>query len=119
VPNLLTYLTSLLRKRPTPTPVADLPAPTQISTPQNMAEKEHMPPLNSSTVAKYNGAVEHLLVSCRCMELSEVTPVHLDRYLARQNSTSFQRSRLLTLWTGSHDPSPELVTLLEAICSKK
>jgi hypothetical protein len=51
--------------------------------------------------------------------LSEVTPTHLDRFLARENPTPLQRSRLYSLWNGASHPSSELVALLEAICSKK
>jgi hypothetical protein len=74
---------------------------------------------NLTTIPKYDGVIEHLLISCGCVELSEVTPTHLDRFLARQSPTPLQRSRLYSLWNGASHPSSELVALLEAICSKK
>jgi hypothetical protein len=73
---------------------------------------------NLTTVPKYDGVIEHLLVFCGCIELSEVTPHRLESFLARHNPTPLQRSRFLSLWNGASNPSPELVALLEAICSK-
>jgi len=53
---------------------------------------------NGSTVPKYSGPMEYLLVSTNCLELSQI-----------------QFSRLLALWTGGQDVSPELQTLVGEI----
>jgi hypothetical protein len=62
---------------------------------------------------KYDGPVARFLALCRCNELSEITPEHLDRFTAYATPT--QRSKLIALWNGRHDPPADLQILLAEI----
>jgi len=66
---------------------------------------------------KYEGPVAKLLQLCRCNELSEITPTHLDRFTAYATPT--QRSKLIALWNGRHDPPVELQNLLAEIFNER
>lgn len=69
--------------------------------------------LPNSGIKKYSGALQELLTSNNLMELSQITPEHLDRFAAKANA--HQRSQLLTLWSSNPDPSPVLIDILESI----
>jgi hypothetical protein len=71
---------------------------------------------NQSTKSKYSGVIEHLLASANCLELSQITPEHLDRFLTYEGATGQQRSTLYALWNGQEQVSPELQSLLSDIC---
>jgi hypothetical protein len=75
-----------------------------------------MQTLNQSTACKYTGVIEYVLAACNCLELSQITPEHLDRFLAREGATGQQRSTLFALWNGQQEVSPELQSVLADIC---
>ncbi len=69
-------------------------------------------PRNSNT-KKYVGPVQQLLDFAGCMELSQITPEHLDRFAS--GAALALRSRLFGLWAGHHDPSPELQAVIAEV----
>jgi hypothetical protein len=118
LPNLFHFVRSLLSKpaapvtgeppRPQPTPAPTIPRIT--------IERQRMQTPNQSTKSKYSGVIEHLLASANCLELSQITPEHLDRFLTYEGATGQQRSTLYALWNGQEQVSPELQSLLSDIC---
>jgi hypothetical protein len=70
---------------------------------------------NSSTLPKYDGAIEYLLASTNCLELSQITNEQLARWAETEGATPRQFSRLLGLWTGGQEISPELKKLVGEI----
>ena len=73
---------------------------------------------NSGTI-KYSGPLESLLLSANCLELAEITTAHLEAWASGEGATPLQFSRLLSLWTGGQDPSPELLQLASEIAWPK
>ena len=71
--------------------------------------------LPNSNTPKYSGALQEFLNSAGAMELAQITAEDLDRLCARTHATDRQRSRLFGLWSGCHDPSPELLAVIEEI----
>ena len=98
-------------------PVADAPQELIITdpTPIRVVERRHMQTPNGSTVPKYSGPMEYLLVSTNCLELSQITNEQLAWFAETEGATPLQFSRLLALWTGGQDVSPELQTLVGEI----
>jgi hypothetical protein len=70
---------------------------------------------NNSTVPKYDGPIEYLLAFCNALELSQITRAQLEEFCAFENATSSQRLRLLELWTGGQDVSPQLLQVIADI----
>jgi hypothetical protein len=77
---------------------------------------------NNSTISKYDGVVERLLIETHCVELSQITVEHLRKWVAKHTTTPeqcesapFKLSRLLALWTGAAQVSPELQAVLVEI----
>ena len=70
---------------------------------------------NGSTIPKYDGPIELLLISANCLELAEITPAHLEAWASGEGATTIQLSRLLGLWTGQQVPSPELLKIVSEI----
>jgi hypothetical protein len=73
--------------------------------------------MTNSGVEKYTGALRQLLDFADCIELSEITTEHLDRFSAR--ATDHQRSRMFGLWSGSCHPSPELESIVAEIAGTR
>ena len=67
----------------------------------------------NSYAPKYSGSIQTLLDFAGCLELSQVTPEHLDRFASQ--APPKQRMRLFSLWTGAHDPTPELEAVVAEI----
>src|ERR1035438_7129059 len=122
---LLIYLRALLsnffnsdQSKPVPAP----PKPTHRQAKINDARrklKEFMQTPNQSTKSRYNGPVASLLQESNVMELSQITRDHLEKYATNNNATHGQRSRLLALWTGQQEVSPELRQVLHEIAFPK
>jgi hypothetical protein len=74
---------------------------------------------NGSTIPKYDGQIEYLLVSTNCLELSQITNEQLGRWAETEGATPLQFSRLLALWTGGQEVSPELHKLIGEIAWPK
>ena len=74
---------------------------------------------NGSTLPKYDGAIEYLLVSTNCLELSQPTPEQLASFAEAEGATPLQVSQLLSLWTGGQEVSAELRKLVSEIAWPK
>jgi len=70
---------------------------------------------NGSTIPKYDGPIEYLLVSTNCLELSQITNEQLARWAETEGATPLQFARLLGLWTGGQEVAPELQKLVGEI----
>lgn len=104
------FVTLALGTKPKPLPIPELPKRKRMQTP------------NNSTITRYQGVVERLLIETHCVEISEIT-VEALRQWVKQHTTNpeqcerapFLLSRLLSLWTGAAQVSQELHSLLVEI----
>jgi hypothetical protein len=116
----LAHVLSLLQRKPTAavplsaTPAQ--PAPIRPIPHINLERQRRMQTLNQSTACKYTGVIEYVLAACNCLELSQITPEHLDRFLAREGATGQQRSTLFALWNGQQEVPQALQSVLAEIC---
>lgn len=92
-----------LGTKPKPLPILTLPERNKLQTP------------NNSTVSRYEGVTERLLLETNCVELSQITTEHLRAWANKHKATPFQLSRLLGLWTGHSEVSPQLHAMLVEI----
>lgn len=73
----------------------------------------------NNNITKYSSAIQGLLAFANAIELSEITAEHLDQFCAVAQATAHQRSRMFGLWSGSHDPSPELEGIVAEIAATR
>lgn len=124
LPKLLTWLKSLFTYTPHNSPLTLLALgikPQPINCPVLPKGKKMQTP-NNSTVTRYQGVVERLLIETHCVELSQITVEHLRAWVKKHTTTPelcerapFLLSRLLAHWTGAAQVSPELEAILREV----
>jgi hypothetical protein len=99
-----------LGTKPKPLPILEPPKRKRMQTP------------NNSTVTRYQGVVERLLIETHCVEMSQITVEHLRQWVRKHTTTPeqcerapFLLARLLAHWTGAAQVSPELEAILKEI----